>query len=92
MTSYNIQSFSSFVRIRKGGSQGMLVDTVGYEKTGPPFIGIDDLRVIGRITRPIKSRIEAAISSLSSPGSFGAGVAVGSYAAFSETGSAYLAQ
>jgi hypothetical protein len=70
----------------------MVVDTAGYEKTGPPFIGIDDLRVIGRIIRPIKSRIEAAISSLSSPGSLGAGLAVGSYAAFSQTGSAYLAQ
>jgi hypothetical protein len=70
----------------------MIRDTVGYEKTGPPIIGIENLRIIGQITRSIKSRIESAISSFSLPGSFGPGLAVGSYAAFSQTGSAYLAQ
>lgn len=92
MMSRNVQSLSVFICIRNERSQGMLVDTLGYEKTGPPFIGIEDLKAIGRIIGPIKGRIQAAITSLSIPGSLGAGLAVGSYAAFSQTGSAYLAQ
>jgi hypothetical protein len=70
----------------------MIVDTVEYEKTGTSIIGIENLQIIGRITRSIKSRIASAISSFSLPGSLGGGLAVGSYAPFSETGSAYLAQ
>jgi hypothetical protein len=70
----------------------MLVDTLGYEKRGPPIIGIENLQIIGRITRSIKSRIESAINSFSLPGSLGVGLAVGSHAAFSETGSAHFAQ
>jgi hypothetical protein len=92
MTSYNVQSFSTYVSIRAVHSQGMLLGTQGYEKTGPPFISIDNLQIIGRITRSIKGRIESAIDSFSLPGSFGAGLAVGSHAPFSETGSAYFAQ
>jgi hypothetical protein len=70
----------------------MLVDTLEYEKTGTPIIGIENLQIIGRITRSIKSRIQSAISSFSIASSIGAGLAVGSYAPFSETGSAYFAQ
>jgi hypothetical protein len=70
----------------------MLVDTLEYEKTGTPIIGIENLQIIGRITRSIKSRIESAISSFSLPCSLGVGLAVGSDVAFSEIGSAYLAQ
>ena len=70
----------------------MIGDTVEYEKTGTPIIGIENLRIIGQITRSIKSRIESAISSFSLPGSVGVGLAVGSHAAFSEIGSAYLAE
>jgi len=92
MTSYNVHSFSTYVSITKVHSQDMIRDTVGYEKTGAPIIGIENLQIIGRITRSIKSRIESAISSLSLPGSFGPGLAVGSDAPFSEIGSAYFAQ
>jgi hypothetical protein len=70
----------------------MLVDTLEYEKTGSPIIGIENLQIIGRITRSIKSRIESAISSFSLPCSLGVGLAVGSHAPFSEIGSAYLPQ
>jgi hypothetical protein len=70
----------------------MLVDTLEYEKTGTPIIGIENLQIIGRITRSIKSRIESAISSFSLPCSLGVGLAVGSHAPFSEIGSAYLPQ
>ena len=88
----NVHSFSTYVSIRKVHSQDMIGDTVEYEKTGTPIIGIENLQIIGRITRSIKSRIESAISSFSLPGSLGVGLAVGSHAPFSETGSAYLAQ
>jgi hypothetical protein len=70
----------------------MLVDTLEYEKTGTPIIGIENLQIIGRITRSIKRRIESAISSFSLPCSLGVGLAVGSHAPFSEIGSAYLPQ
>jgi hypothetical protein len=70
----------------------MIGDTVQYEKTGTPSIGIENLQIIGRITRSIKSRIESAINSFSIASSIGAGLAVGSYAPFSETGSAYFAE
>jgi hypothetical protein len=70
----------------------MILHTLGYEKTGTPIIGIENLQIIGRIIRTIKSRIDAAVNSFSIPCSIGTGLAVGSYAAFSQTGSAYLAQ
>jgi hypothetical protein len=92
MASYNVHSFSTYVSIGKVHSQDMIGDTVEYEKTGTPIIGIENLQIIGRITRSIKSRIESAISSFSLPGSLGVGLAVGSHAPFSETGSAYLAK
>jgi hypothetical protein len=92
MTLDNVQSFSSCVSIWKVRSQGMIGDTVQYEKTGTPIIGIENLQIIGRITRSIKGRIEAAIDSFSFPGSLGVGLAMGSHAPFSEIGSAYLPQ
>jgi hypothetical protein len=92
MASYNVHSFSTYNSIRKVHSQDMIGDTVEYEKTGTPIIGIENLQIIGRITRSIKSRIESAISSFSLPGSLGVGLAVGSHAPFSEVGSAYLAE
>jgi hypothetical protein len=92
MTLHNVHSFSTYVSITKVHSQDMIRDTVGYEKTGTPIIGIENLRIIGQITRSIKSRIESAISSFSLPRSLGIGLAVGSHAPFSETGSAYLAK
>ena len=92
MTSYNVHSFSTYVSITKVHSQDMIGDTVGYEKTGTPIIGIENLQIIGRIARSIKSRIESAISSFSLPCSVGVGLAVGSHAPFSEVGSAYLAE
>ena len=92
MTSYNVHSFSTYVSIRKAHSQDMIRDTVGYEKTGTPIIGIENLQIIGRITRSIKSRIASAISSFSLPGSLGVGLAVGSHAPFSEIGSASFTQ
>jgi hypothetical protein len=70
----------------------MIGDAVKYEKTGTPIIGIENLRIVGRITRSIKSRIESAISSLSLQGSLEVGLAVGSHAASSEVGSAYFAE
>ena len=88
----NVHSFSTYNSSWEVHSQCMLVDTVGYEKAGPPIIGIENLQIIGRITRSIKSRIESAISSCSLPGSVRVGLAVGSHAPFSETGSAYLAE
>ena len=92
MTSYNVHGFSTYVSITKVHSQDMIGDTVEYEKTGTPIIGIENLQIIGRITRSIKSRIESAISSFSLPGSLGVGLAVGSHAPISEIGSAYLAE
>lgn len=92
MTSYNVHSFSTYVSITKVHSQDMIGDTVEYEKTGTPIIGIETLQIIGRITRSIKSRIESAISSFSPPGSLGVGLAVGSHAPISEIGSAFLAE
>ena len=92
MTLYSVHSFSTYVSIREVHSQCMLVDTLAYEKTGSPFIDIENLQVIARITRSIKGRIEAAVTSFSLPGSLGVGLAVGSHAPFSETGSAYLAK
>ena len=92
MTSYNVHGFSTYVSITKVHSQDMIGDTVEYEKTGTPIIGIENLQIIGRIARSIKSRIESAISSFSLPGSLGVGLAVGSYAPFSQTGSAHFAQ
>jgi hypothetical protein len=68
----------------------MIGDTVQYEKAGTPIIGIENLQIIGRITRSIKSRIGSAVSSFSFPSSLG--LAVGSHAPFSAPGSAYLAQ
>ena len=88
----NVQSFSTYVSITKVHSQDMIRNTVGYEKTGTPIIGIENLRIIGQITRSIKSRIASAISSFSLPGSLRVGLAVGSHAPFSEVGSAYLAE
>jgi hypothetical protein len=78
--------------IRNAASQSMIVNTCVYEKQGTPIISIDDLKVIGRIVRPIKARIEASDNSVSIPSSLSAQLAVGSYAAVSETGSAYIAQ
>ena len=92
MTLDNVQSFSSYISIRRVHSQDMIGDTVQYEKTGTPIIGIENLQIIGRITRSIKSRIESAISSFTLPCSLGVGLAVGSHAGFSETGSAYFQQ
>ena len=92
MTLYNVHSFSPYDSIGKVHSQDMIGDTVEYEKTGTPIIGIETLQIIGRITRSIQSRIASAISSFSLPGSFGVGLAVGSHAPFSEVGSAYLAE
>jgi hypothetical protein len=92
MTSCDVRSSSRFVSIQDAGSQSMIVDTCGYEKSGTPIISIDDLKVIGRIVRPIKARIEGAGTNTTIPSSLGAHLAVGSYAAFSETGSAYIAQ
>jgi hypothetical protein len=92
MTLYNVHSFSTYVSIGKVHSQDMIGDTLEYEKTGTPIIGIENLQIIGRITRSIKSRIESAVNSFSLPSSLGVGLAVGSHAAFSETGSAYFAQ
>lgn len=92
MTLDNVHSFSTYVSIRKVHSQCMLGNTLEYEKTGSPIIGIENLQIIGRITRSIKCRIESAISSFSLPGSLGVGLAVGSDAPFSEIGSAYFTQ
>ena len=92
MTLDNVQSFSSYISIRRVHSQDMIGDTVQYEKTGTPIIGIENLQIIGRITRSIKGRIESAINSFSLPRSLGVGLAAGSHAPFSATGSAHFAQ
>jgi len=62
-----------------------------YEKERSAFIGVEELKAIGRLVRPIKARVEGASMCITS-GSFTASLAVGSYATFSQTGSASLAQ
>jgi hypothetical protein len=79
-----------FVSVREVRSQDMIVNIPKYEKERSPFIGIEELKAIGRLIRPIKARIEAAGTGTVS-GSFTAPLAVGSYATFSQTGSAHFA-
>ena len=69
----------------------MIVNIEKYEKERSAFIGIEELKAIGRLVRPIKARVEAAGMGTFS-GSFTAPLAVGSYAAFSQISSAHLAQ
>ena len=59
---------SSFVGIWEGSSQSMLRYTPEYEKQGTPIIGIEDLRALGQIIRPIKTRIESAECRCYGPG------------------------
>ena len=70
----------------------MMRDIQEYEKERSVFIGVEELKAIGWLVRPIKARIEAAGMDTIISGSFTAPLAVGSYATFSQTGSAYIAQ
>jgi len=50
----------SFLSIWKVTSQSMLSYTLNYEQKGTPIVGIDDLRGLRQIIRPILARIHAA--------------------------------
>src|SRR5262249_42619322 len=51
---------SFFVSIRKAPLQKYATDTNRHEKVQTPILGIEALRTIGRIVRPVKVRIDLA--------------------------------
>jgi hypothetical protein len=75
--------------IWEGSSQSMLSYTPDYEKQGTPIIGIEDLRALGQIIRPIRTRIGSTLC-----WSFGVGVSsmgAGSYETFGPASSQNIA-
>ena len=90
MMSCNVLTNSGSSSIRNAALQTMILNTLEYEKPVPAFIGIEELKAIATLIRPIKARIEAATNG-SIPGSFAASLAVGSNAPFSQAGSAHFA-
>jgi hypothetical protein len=54
-----IGSNSSFVSIRKPPAQNMLPDTNEDQKAQPPILKLEALKVLGRLVRAFKARIES---------------------------------
>ena len=79
-SSGTVTNSSSFRGIWETTLQSMLSYPQDYEKQGTPIIGIEDLRALGQIIRPIKARIESA--SCCSPGTGVFSLGTGSHEAF----------